>query len=105
MLSILPAAFATWGDHNVALTARRHGHVIPELLRVSQADPGGQLIPDTGELAVHQDPEDWPGCGGAPGRRAATWGAKRREPDHSCGRPASVPPRARASDSRIARSL
>src|SRR5271166_2020143 len=37
---------------------RGHRHVVPELLRVRQAYPVRQLIPEAKELAVHQDPED-----------------------------------------------
>src|SRR5260221_3576991 len=39
----------------------RHRHVIPELLRVGQAYPAGQLIPDAEVLAVPEDPENCPG--------------------------------------------
>ena len=52
-------AFHHTGGADFRRLTRRHGHVIPELLRVSQAYATRQLIPDTEELAVHKNPEGW----------------------------------------------
>src|SRR5258708_35359141 len=54
-------AFHQAGGANFGRLAGRHGHVIPELLRVGQAYSAGQLIPDTEVLAVHEHREHWPG--------------------------------------------
>src|SRR5258708_14219638 len=54
-------AFHQAGGANLRRLAGRHGHVIPELLRVGQAYSAGQLIPDTEVLAVHEHPEHRPG--------------------------------------------
>src|SRR6266478_4907369 len=51
-------AFHYAGGTDFRRLTRRHGHVIPELLRISQAHAGRQFIPDTEELAVHKNPED-----------------------------------------------
>jgi hypothetical protein len=58
-------AFHHAGGTDFRRLTRCHCHVIPELLSVSQAYAGRQLIPDTEELAVHKNPENWLG------RRAA----------------------------------
>ena len=59
-----PTALHHAGGADFRRLTRRHGHVIPELLRVRQACAAGQLIPDTEKLAVHKNPEDrldrWP---------------------------------------------
>src|ERR1700676_2450768 len=74
-------AFHDAGAADFRWLTRRHGYVIPELLRVSQAHSGRQLIPDTEELAVHKHPEyrlDWRAAAGTAGSNVGTVGARGR---------------------------
>src|SRR5258708_30744178 len=83
------------GGTDLRLLTCRHRHVIPELLPVGQAYPAGQLIPDAEVLAVHEDPEHWPGQWPPPRTTGGDMGAvstRSRVTPPACRPPPSHPP-------------